>query len=143
MSQNKTIEEKLAKVCTNIRKLRQSRGYSQEVMAIELDISQRQYARIENGEVSLTLELIYKISEILHANVSEILDIEKAMYFQNINTPKRDGHFVSYNNTPIHQIKELYENLLTEKDRLIAEKEKLIQEKDKRLYLLEKRKGLN
>ncbi len=101
-------------------------------------MSQRQYARIENGEASLTLELIYKISEILHTPVSDLLNIEKATYFQNINNPKRDGHFVSYNNTPVHQIKELYESLLKKKDKIISEKEKLLTEKDKRLSLLEK-----
>jgi len=39
----------------NIRKIRELKGYTQEYIAKELEINQRNYSRIENNELELSL----------------------------------------------------------------------------------------
>ena len=60
-----------------IRKAREKKGYSQEYMADKLDINQATYARLENEETKITLDRLYKISEILEVNILDLLDNEK------------------------------------------------------------------
>lgn len=59
-----------------LRKIRESRGLSQEEFAELCDISRAYYGRLERGEHSITLDLCYKISEATGLSMSELfLDI--------------------------------------------------------------------
>lgn len=57
-----------------IRVLRISRELSQENMADELKLSTGAYSNIERGVTDLTVTRLYRIAEILHANVIDLLD---------------------------------------------------------------------
>ncbi len=48
-----------------IRLLRLQKGLSQENIAHELNITQKAYSKIENGQTSLSLDKIVKIAKIL------------------------------------------------------------------------------
>lgn len=60
-----------------VRKIRESRGLSQENMAIDLNLTQPQYSRRECGKVKFSLEEIKQISILLE------VDIENILYNQN------------------------------------------------------------
>ena len=54
---------------------RKLRKISQKELADELNMSQRNFSRIENGEVSINLDLINKIAHLLNVNPEELLGI--------------------------------------------------------------------
>lgn len=59
-----------------LRKIRESRGLSQEEFAELCDISRAYYGRLERGEHSITLDLCHKISEATGVSMSDLfLDI--------------------------------------------------------------------
>lgn len=107
------------KVGENIRKLRDLRGLSQEVLSSEVGISQKQLSRIENGHVSPTLDILIKVSETIGVKLSELLNFDENLIFNNYNNNQSGGEFVAYNNTDIKQIESLYQKLLESKDQTI------------------------
>jgi len=106
----------------NIKNLREMRNFTQEHVSSMLNISQKQYSRIENGEISASIQLLFEISKILDTTLQTILEFNVSLIFNNLNS---GGEFHAFNNTPVEQVKELYEKLLQEKDRYI----KLLEEK--------------
>jgi transcriptional regulator with XRE-family HTH domain len=64
---NKKLGEK-------IRQLRLIKGYNQDNVAEELNMSSGNYGKIERGEVALTVEKLQKICQILKVSVAEILE---------------------------------------------------------------------
>jgi len=71
---------------TNIRKVRELKGYSQDFMAHKLDISQRQYSRIENNESEINISKLEIISEILEVTPQQLLGFDEKFIFQNCDT---------------------------------------------------------
>lgn len=57
-----------------IRVLRVSRELSQENMAAELKLSIGAYSNIERGVTDISISRLYRIAEILNANVFDLLD---------------------------------------------------------------------
>lgn len=60
-----------------IRQLRQQKGFSQENMADQLNISTTAYGDIERGKTDVTLSRLYKISEVLGTGLAPILGISR------------------------------------------------------------------
>jgi transcriptional regulator with XRE-family HTH domain len=56
-----------------IRTVRVVKGYSQEYMAFNLNISQNSYSKIERNITKVTLERVYEIADILNIQVTELL----------------------------------------------------------------------
>lgn len=67
----------------NIRKIRELKGYSQDFMAQQLEISQRQYSRFEKNETEITLSKLEKISEILEVTSQQLMGFDEKFIFQN------------------------------------------------------------
>jgi len=61
----------------NIKRIREQKGYSQEFMASQLNISQPSYARIESQEIKLSIERLQKIATILETDILTFLDSSK------------------------------------------------------------------
>lgn len=59
-----------------IRKLREEKNYTQEYMASQLGISTKSYSNLENSIHQLSIERLYKISEILNVPLLRILKPE-------------------------------------------------------------------
>lgn len=55
-----------------LRKMRETRGMTQEQFAMYCDISRAYYGRIERGEHSTTLDICRKISDALGISISEL-----------------------------------------------------------------------
>ncbi|WGU68305.1 helix-turn-helix transcriptional regulator [Capnocytophaga canimorsus] len=59
------------KIGFNIRKIREQKGYSQEYLANQLNISQASYARLENQDTKITVDRLFQIAEILKTEVTD------------------------------------------------------------------------
>lgn len=105
-------------IAKNIKKYRELRGYSQEYMAHELDITQASYAKLENNLTKINVDRLFAISELLEADIQDILDIKKQTIFnQNNNvTANAFGNVESL----AQNDKEVYEQLIKSKDEQIS-----------------------
>ena len=61
----------------HIKRIREQKGYSQEFMALQLNISQASYARMENQEIKLSVDRLQKIADILETDVFSLWDSSK------------------------------------------------------------------
>ncbi|WP_299707381.1 helix-turn-helix transcriptional regulator [uncultured Pontibacter sp.] len=58
---------------STVRCIRSQKGYSQEYMAFQLNISQNAYSKLERGETEITVRRIYQIADVLEVSVYELL----------------------------------------------------------------------
>lgn len=108
------------KIGFNIRKIRESKGFSQDYMANVLDISQASYARLENEDTKVTVDRLYKIAEILETNIIDFFDADR------ITIQSQNNYDGSYG---------LVQNLTIENKEIL---DKLIKSKDEQIGLLQK-----
>ena len=102
----------------NIRKFRELKGYSQEYMANEMELTQASYAKLESNTTKISVERLFTIAKLLETDVADILELNKqTIYHQDIKEHSI-GHQEVQN---LHQDnKEVYEKLLQSKDEQIA-----------------------
>ena len=109
----------IAQVIERIVQGRNKKGYTYENMAVELDLTTAAYRKIETGETKLTLERLFKISDIFEVPVGELLAIEKS-----VNQQVNNGNSNVYNQKIDHfyqENREITEQLIKAKDELIAQ----------------------
>ncbi len=95
-------------IAQNIRKIRESKGFSQEYVAFKLGITQSTYSKIEKDVSNISVKRLFDISAVLDTNPSSLLEIS--------DTSSQSGN----NNSSLHhqtvlwldEIKELYEKTL-------------------------------
>ena len=104
----------------NIRKVRDLKGFSQQVLAESIGLSQKQLSRIETNQVSPTFDTLEKICEALGITLKNLLQFNEDLVFNNVVETQNGGEFIAYNNTDIKQIENLYKQLLVEKDKIIS-----------------------
>lgn len=85
-----------------IKKLREERGITQETMAIQLDVTQSNYGRLEKDDRRLNVVKLLKIVRILNINVAYLF---KEVTDDNLG---EDGENGSFTNTS----KEVYDMLI-------------------------------
>jgi transcriptional regulator with XRE-family HTH domain len=71
------MEQGNLKLGEKIRQRRVIKGYSQEYMAFQLDISQNAYSKIEREATELSVKRLFRIAEILETSVFELLPAGK------------------------------------------------------------------
>jgi transcriptional regulator with XRE-family HTH domain len=83
----------MKEVAATIKRLRELKGITREVMASELELSLSGYSKIERGETELSLSKLYKISYILEVEVPKILnfDVSKVFNISNNNVVQGAG----------------------------------------------------
>lgn len=118
-------------VINKIRDYRRNKGYSHEYMAHELNISQVAYSKIEKKETKLSVDRLFKISEILETPVESLLDINpNNIYNQTLNDNSiiyQDfENLYQDNKEKSEKIVQLYEARLTDKSDMIAQLQKII-----------------
>jgi transcriptional regulator with XRE-family HTH domain len=62
------------KVAANIKNARLYRNYSQDYLAMKLNISQNAYSKIELGYTRVTMRRLFVIAEVLEIDVVELLN---------------------------------------------------------------------
>lgn len=113
----------------NIKKIREKKKYSQEYMSTVLEISQRAYSSIENGQTQLSVNRLYEISKILEVNISEILGY--------------DSEFILVDQFEKNRVSENVRNNFTQDDFSDQKKlfERIIQSKDDEISFLKEMLG--
>jgi len=61
---------------TNLRRLRDAMGYSQEFVAAKLGVSQSAYSKYESGRLRMSVELIGKAADLYQLSVNDLLYTE-------------------------------------------------------------------
>ena len=64
-------------IASNIKRIREEKGYSQEYMATQLNTTQATYARMESQKTKLKIDWLQSIADILDTDVSSFLDSSK------------------------------------------------------------------
>ncbi len=93
-----------------IKKIRELKGYSQEYLAGKLDISQRAYSKIENGETRLHWDRMTQITKILDIDPIDMINFDDSLVFHHCTQSGKFGDV--YNNFP-KEMKELYESRIS------------------------------
>jgi len=70
---NEVLDNKVKSVAINIRKIRESKNYTQDYLAIKLNISQNAYSKIELGYTKITVARLFQIAQILEVDPVELL----------------------------------------------------------------------
>jgi transcriptional regulator with XRE-family HTH domain len=66
----------LEKFGKNLKLLRKARGFSQERLESEADVSKNQIGNIERGEINTTISTVYLIAKALDIHPKELFDFE-------------------------------------------------------------------
>jgi transcriptional regulator with XRE-family HTH domain len=114
----------IEKLIKKIISIRLKKGFSYENMATELSITPAAYRKIETGATKLTVERLFRLSEIFEIPLAELLEIDKEL-FQQINNESAIGYQQKIENF-YQENKEVYEKLLQSKDEQIELLKKLI-----------------
>ena len=106
-----------------IRKIRESRGYKQEFLAEQLNITQRAYSDIESGKTRLTVERLIEIVRILDTSLSEVFEYEGNTIlnntFNDTSTKNKGGNLIC-KKEDFEEQKKLYERIILMKDEEIS-----------------------
>lgn len=100
-------------VSTNIRKYRDIKGFSQEYMANQMNLTQSAYAKIENCDTKLTIDRLCEIAKILEIDISYLLQQKSSKVFNIYNNEVGSIEKLYIEN------KELLKELLDAKNQLI------------------------
>ena len=111
-------KRKVDNVIRKIASVRMKKGYSYENMAHELSITPAAYRKVETGETKLTVERLFKISELLDTSLPDLLETGNDT-FQQTNNDSATGYQQKIENF-YQESKEVYEKLLQSKDEQIA-----------------------
>lgn len=112
----------MEEIIEKIAQYRNRKGYTYENMADELELTTAAYRKIETGETKLSVERLFRISNILETPIDELLDLDKNHFIQN-----------NYNNESI--ISQRIENFYQENKEIT---EQLIKAKDQLIEILQK-----
>ncbi|MDO4782536.1 MAG: helix-turn-helix transcriptional regulator [Capnocytophaga felis] len=117
----------------NIRKIREQKGFSQEYIANELNISQASYARLENEDTKITVERLYQIAKILDTEITDFFNSNKLnIQSQTYNAEAYGNGYVQNlvieNKDTLNRLVESYQERLKEKDKQIDFLKSLLQQ---------------
>lgn len=72
----KSIDQKTKTIVSNIKSIREHKGYTQDYLAAKLKISQNAYSKVELGYSSLSVERLLQIAQILEMEAIDLFDFE-------------------------------------------------------------------
>ena len=102
------------KIGINIRKIRELRGYSQEILADMVDSSQKKISRIELGQQSPNFIFLGKISKALEVNINILLNFDENNLFSEQKVEEKPEEF-----SEDTKLIPIYKKLLEEKNQMI------------------------
>jgi transcriptional regulator with XRE-family HTH domain len=104
------------KIGTNIKKLRELRNYTQEVMAEKLNMSQNGYSKIERDETDVSFSRLVQISQVLEVNLLDLIAFDgQKMLFNISNTHNQNGTaFFDGSHTFVQELQRMYESRITD-----------------------------
>ena len=109
-----------------IRKIREIKNLSRAEMAANLNLSERGYGKLENGEVQINLQKLEEIANVLEIDPIKLLQFEEGMIFKKCN-----NNSSLVNNGTINSAN--LEELIKAKDAQIESLKEIIKIKDELL----------
>ncbi len=110
----------------NIRRIRELRGLKQDVMAMELGISQQTVSHIEQSE-TVAEEMLLKIATVLGVSHTAIVQFSPESFLDYCNSFQDNATEVNHLQIPINSlIIDLYERLLQAEREKLAYVEKML-----------------
>ncbi len=113
-----------------IRKLREDKNISQEKMALELELTQSNYGRLEKDDKRLSVPKLQKIAEILKVSISYLFNEQTSKVI----------HQHDNENPTAYNVENLFQDKSELKDKIIELLEIRLKEKDEMIQIL---KALN
>ncbi|MCC8408299.1 helix-turn-helix transcriptional regulator [Mucilaginibacter sp. UR6-1] len=68
------MHSKTKMVAANIRRLREARNYSQDYVAMKVNISQNAYSKIELGYSKISLDRLFLIADALEVDYTQLIE---------------------------------------------------------------------
>lgn len=100
----------MKKIGQNIRKLRELRNFTQQYMAEKLEMTQGNYARIENEEIHLSEERLQKISGLLGYSTEFIIQFDVEKIYDIVTERRENATKEVYQFQISPELKQLYES---------------------------------
>lgn len=113
-----------------IRNLRVKKNISQEMMALELELTQSNYGRLEKDDKRLTVPKLLKIAEVLKVTISYLFNEQTSKII----------HQHDNENPSAYNVENLFQNNKETTDKLIEQYELRLKEKDDLIDILKKLK---
>ena len=113
------------KIVSNIKRIREQKGYTQHYMAVELNMKQASYSRLESQESKLTLDRLQEIANILETDIFTLLDTSKVTIQNQTNNEGSFGYVENLFNENKETLKKLIQTLENENQHLKKEIELL------------------
>jgi len=123
------------KLNEKIRFLRQSHGWSQEAIAIKLDMSVGGYADIERGKTDIKLSRLKQIATLFNIDLIELFSFGEKNTFYIVGDNNQGNNSNNQNVWQVLNLKES-QNELEKYQILVEQKDLLLQEKDKEINML-------
>ena len=79
------------KIIENIKKFRELKNLTRDEVAEKLEMSLSGYSKLERGDVELTVNKLFRISDILEVQVSQILNFDASQIFNVSNNQVVNG----------------------------------------------------
>ena len=108
----------IEKIIERISQHRTKKGYTYENMAHELNLTPAAYRKIETGETKLTVERLFRISDILDLPIADFLDFQTSKIYKQ-EFKDNAVNYQEFQNL-YQENKEVYQQLLNSKDEQIA-----------------------
>lgn len=99
----------------NIKRIRELKEYTQEYMALMLNITQTSYNRIEKGKSPLSCDKLEEIVSIFEMDLISIIKFESSLYKSDFIKPK-----VSLEQCDLSKIETLYRDKIALLEKLLA-----------------------
>ncbi|GAB4396045.1 MAG: hypothetical protein OHK0053_08770 [Microscillaceae bacterium] len=100
------------KIGERIKKFCELRNYTQESLAVKLDMTPQGYGKIERNEVEVSLTKLSKIADLLNTTIQDILGFEDRFVFHNQECQQQN---VSYNQAiNFKEIQSIYEERISD-----------------------------
>lgn len=96
----------------NIKKFRELKNITRDEIAERLEMSLSGYSKLERGDVELTINKLYKISELLEVSVSQILNFDASQIFNVSNNQVANVIAKDQHNHYVDEYKDKYIQLL-------------------------------
>jgi transcriptional regulator with XRE-family HTH domain len=114
-------------ISANIKRYRELKGLTREVIAGELEMSVSGYSKIERGEIDLTITKLQRISDILGVSPSDILNFDVTNIFNISNNQQVQGlgskeSNITNNLNKVDDYTQKYIKMLEEKIQSLEEK---------------------
>jgi len=113
-----------------IKKLRELHNYTQEYMAIELEMTQAGYSKIETGDTDVPFSRLENIAKILDVKVTDLINFDEKVLlnYGNVGTNEGNGTVNNYRDDEmIKKLEQQYEARITSLEKEIERLYKLLE----------------